>query len=66
MPRHKTSKKRTHKRRRRGGFMEYLPSWLGGPSDTMPSPAPAPSLAPPSMPSPSMPSLGGKSRRRRR
>jgi hypothetical protein len=64
MPRHKTSKKRTHKRRRRGGFMEYLPEWLGGPPSTPSLPPPPP--PPPSMPSPSMPSLGGKSRRRRR
>jgi len=68
MPRHKTSKKRTHKRRRRGGFMgleNMLPEWLGGTPST-PSLPPPPPPPPPSMPSPSMPSLGGKSRRRRR
>ena len=69
MPRHKTSKKKTHKRRRRGGgLMDYLPSWLGGPSDTISGPAPAPSLAPPS-PTPTFSppaALGGKSRRRRK
>jgi len=68
MPRSKTSKKKTHRRRRRGGFMSYLPSWLGGPPDTMSSPAPA--LAPPSptptFSTPSLPPLGGKSRRRRK
>jgi hypothetical protein len=68
MPRSKTSKKKTHRRRRRGGgLMDYLPSWLGGPSDTS-APAPAPALAPSLAPSPpaSLPPLGGKSRRRRR
>jgi hypothetical protein len=65
MPRSKTSRKRTHKRRRRGGgIMDYLPTWLGG--------TPSPSTLPPAPPSmPSLPqqnssSLGGKSRRRRR
>jgi len=67
MPRSKTSKKKTHRRRRRGGgLMDYLPSWLGGPSNTMsaPAPAPTPSLAP--SPPASLPPLGGKSRRRRK
>jgi hypothetical protein len=70
MPRSKTFKKKTHRRRRRGGgLMDYLPSWLGGPSDTSasapaPAPIPAPSLAP--TPPASLPPLGGKSRRRRR
>ena len=70
MPRRKTSKKKTQKRRRRGGgLMDYLPSWLGGPSsNSMPSPAAAPSLAPPA-PTPTFSppaALGGKSRRRRK
>jgi hypothetical protein len=66
MPRSKTSKKKTHRRRRRGGgLMDYLPSWLGGPSDTMSGPAPAPAPLAPSPPA-SLPPLGGKSRRRRK
>jgi hypothetical protein len=68
MPRSKTSKKKTHRRRRRGGgLMDYLPSWLGGPSNTMSSPAPSSApLAPTPTPPASLPPLGGKSRRRRR